>query len=72
MPQEATKKKGEKKIFMEETISQEIFTHFFINSGSNLIQSQILTLKLISNLTLTQTQTLILTLKHVNEKYAYE
>ena len=57
---------------MEETISQEISTHFFINSGSNIIQTQILTLKLISNLTLTQTQTLILTLKHVNEKYACE
>ena len=40
---------------MEGFISPEIFIYFFINSDSTLTQTQMLTLKLFPNRTLTQT-----------------
>ena len=55
---------------MEGFISPEIFIYFFINSGSNPTQTQILTQKLFPNRTLTQT--LILIPKKANEKSADE
>ena len=42
-------------------ISPKIFIHFFVNSNSNLIQTQMLTLELFPN------RTLILTPKKANE-----
>ena len=42
---------------MEGFISPEIFIYFFINSDSTVTQTQILTLKLFPNWTLTQTLT---------------
>ena len=42
---------------MEGFISLEIFVYLFINSDSNLTQTQMLTLKLSPNRTLTQTLT---------------
>ena len=58
--------------FLEGFISLEIFIEFFINSDSNLTQTQIpvLTLKLFPNQTITQTLTLtlILTPKKANKK----
>ena len=44
-------------LFSEDFISPEIFIQFFINSNSNLTQTQMLTLKLFPNRTLTQTPT---------------
>ena len=64
-----------RKMGNESFISLEIFIHFFINSDSNLTQTQILTLKLYPNQTLTQTlitPPLILTPKKANEKSADE
>ena len=46
-----------RKMGKEGFISLEIFIYFFINSDSNLTQTQMLTLKLFPNLTLTQTLT---------------
>ena len=43
--------------FKEGFISPEIFIYFFINSDLNLTQTQMLTLKLFLNRTLTQTLT---------------
>ena len=59
---------------MEGFISPEIFIYFFVNSDTSLTQTQMLTLKLFPNRTLTQTltQTLILTPKNANEKSADE
>ena len=51
---------------MEGFISPEIFIWFFINSDSNLTQTQMLTLKLFPN------QTLILNPKKANGKSADE
>ena len=51
-------------------ISLEIFMYFFINSDSSLTQTQMLTLKLSPNRTLTQT--LILTPKKANEESVNE
>ena len=59
-----------RKMDKEGFISSVIFTYFFINSDSNLTQTQMLTLKLSPNRTLTQT--LILTPKKANEKSADE
>ena len=42
-----------RKMGMEGCISPEIFIYFFINSNSNLIQTQMLTLKLSPNQPLT-------------------
>ena len=44
-------------IYQEGFISPKIFIYFFINSDSNLTQTQMLTLKLFPNRTLTQTLT---------------
>ena len=43
--------------YLEGFISPEIFIYFFVNSDSNLTQTQMLTLKLFPNRTLTQTLT---------------
>ena len=51
-----------RKMVQEGFISPEIFIYFSFNSDSNLTQTQMLTLKLSPNRTLTQT--LILTLKN--------
>ena len=56
-----SRKMGKKGFF-----SSEIFIYFFINSESNLTQTQMLTLQLSPN------QTLILTPKKRNEKSADE
>ena len=55
-------------------ISPKIFTYFFINSDSNLIQTQMLTLKLFpkSNPNPNPNLNLILTPKKANEKSADE
>ena len=50
-----------RKIRKEGFISLKIFINFFSNSDLNLTQTQMLTLKLSPNRTLTLTQTLILT-----------
>ena len=42
---------------MEDFISPEIFIYFFINSDSNITQTQMLSLKLFPNRTLAQTLT---------------
>ena len=60
-----SRKMGKKSFF-----SSEIFIYIFINSESNLTQTQMLTLQLSPNQTLTQT--LILTPKKRNEKRADE
>ena len=59
-----------RKMGKEGFISPEIFIYFFINSDSNLTQTQMLTLKLSPKRTLTQTltYTLILIPKKANEK----
>ena len=44
-------------IYQEGVISPKIFIYFFINFDSNLTQTQMLTLKLFPNRTLTQTLT---------------
>ena len=46
-----------RKMSKEGFISREIFILFFINSDSNVTQTQVLTLKLSLNRTLTQTLT---------------
>ena len=46
-----------RKMGKESFISPEIFIYFFINFDSNLTQTQMLTLKLSPNRTLTQTLT---------------
>ena len=61
-----------RKIRKEDFISLEIFINFFSNSYLNLTQTQMLSLKLSPNRTLTLTQTLILTPKKANEKRADE
>ena len=55
-------------LFKKETISPEIFIYFFNNSNPNLIQTQILTLKLKTQ-TLTQIQ--VSSFKKVNEKCSF-
>ena len=63
-----------RKIGKEGFISPKIFTYSFINSDSNLIQSQMLTLKLFpkSNPNPNPNLNLILTPKKANEKSADE
>ena len=63
-----------RKIGKKGFISPKIFTYFFINSDSNLIQSQMLTLKLFPKLNPNPNPNLnlILTPKKANEKSADE